>query len=429
MVPSRGSDPGGFTHRSEPSRSHSLDGHPLDIVVVGAGIVGLATARALARGFDARVVVVETEATIASHQTGHNSGVAHSGLYYKPGSQKARLCVEARAALEQYCAERGVGFERCGKLVLATRTDQVGRLDELEARGNANGLQGLERLSADQIAEYEPHARGVAALRVPETGIVDFPGLARAFAAEVTESGGRVVVGARVTGVARRSDEIVVTTTEGEHVCHGLVGCAGLQSDRLARLCGLDPGVSIVPFRGEYYELVAERRSLVRNLIYPVPDPAFPFLGVHFTRKLSGGIEAGPNAVLALSREGYRWSSFSFRDALGIAFTPGFWGFASRNASTAWMEVARSLSKRRFAAALAELVPEVTAADLAPGGAGVRAQAMDRSGRLVDDFHVVEDERTVHVLNAPSPAATASLRIGEWVAKRVADRLRLPSAS
>jgi len=395
------------------------------VVVVGGGIVGLATARALTCRFATAVTVVEAEPTIAAHQTGHNSGVAHSGLYYKPGSSKARMCVEGRAALQRYCEEHGVGYEACGKLVLATREDQLARLDELEARGRANGLCGLIRLSRDNIAEHEPNARGLAALLVPETGIVDYRGLAKAFQEEVGERGGRVLTGARVTAVSRRFGKIVLETTAGDVSCLGLVGCAGLQADRLARLCGVEPGVAIVPFRGEYYELVPERRGLVRNLIYPVPDPAFPFLGVHFTRKLSGGVEAGPNAVLALAREGYRRTSFSARDAWDIARTPGFWSFARRHASTGWMEVVRSFSKRRFAAALSELVPDITERDLVPGGAGVRAQAMDRAGRLVDDFHVVEDEQMVHVLNAPSPAATASIRIGDWIANRVAERLSL----
>jgi L-2-hydroxyglutarate oxidase LhgO len=402
---------------STPQRPH--------VVVVGAGIVGLASARALAHRFRVQVTILEAEKAVAAHQTGHNSGVAHSGLYYKPGSHKARLCVEGRAALQAYCDQHGVAYEACGKLVVATRPEQLTALETLEARGRANGLRGVRRLSGEEICEHEPHAQGLAALLVPDTGIVDYPALARALAAEVSTLGGRVLTSSRVIGLERMRDGLQLHTTAGDVGADGLVGCAGLQSDRLARLAGLDPGVSIVPFRGEYYELVPQRSHLVRNLIYPVPDPAFPFLGVHFTRKIRGGVEAGPNAVLSLARHGYTPMSFSARDVWDIARTPGFWGFAGKHMKTGWMEITRSFSKRRFAAALAELVPEVTEADLLPGGAGVRAQAMDRRGVLVDDFHLVEDDRSLHVLNAPSPAATASLKIGDWIAARIAKRLGL----
>lgn len=399
------------------------------IAIVGGGIVGLATARTLARSYGATVHLLEAEAALASHQTGHNSGVAHSGLYYKPGSHKARLCVEGRAAMQAYCEQQGVSYESCGKVVVATRPEQLPALDTLEERAGRNGLRGVRKLASGEIAEHEPHVRGLAALLVPETGIVDYPGVARALAAEIVALGGRVLTGARVLGIERRPGGVVLQSTAGDVEADGMVGCAGLQSDRLARLAGLDPGVAIIPFRGEYYELRPERAHLVNNLVYPVPDPAFPFLGVHFTRKIHGGVEAGPNAVLAFARHGYTRTSFSLRDALGIAATPGFWGFARKHLRTGWMEVTRSFSKRRFAAALAELVPEVVEDDLIPGGAGVRAQAMDGSGRLVDDFHIVEDARSVHVLNAPSPAATASLKIGEWIAERIAERIGLPRRS
>ena len=386
-----------------------------DVAVVGGGIVGLATARALAG--KRRVVVLEAEDHLAPHQTGHNSGVIHSGLYYKPGSLKARLCTEGRTALVTYCASKGIPHDLCGKLVVATDESQLPRLDALEARGRENGLDGIRRLGPSGIADFEPHARGVAGLHVPQTGIVDYVAVSTAYADDVRAAGGEVLTGARVSSV-RRDGELVLATSRGEIRARGLVGCAGLQADRFARLCGVDPGASIVPFRGEYYEIVPARRALVRNLIYPVPDPAFPFLGVHFTRKLGGGVEAGPNAVLAFRREGYTKTSFSLRDALAIAFAPGFVSFASRHLRMGLGEFRRSFSKPLFVAALRELLPELEGKDVFPAGAGVRAQAMDRKGNLVDDFLLVEGERMLHVLNAPSPAATASLAIGRVISER-----------
>lgn len=388
-----------------------------DFVVVGGGIVGLATARALASGGERRVAVLEAEPEVGSHQSGRNSGVVHSGLYYKPGSLKARLCVEGRLALERYCAERGVGFERCGKLVVATRPDELPRLDELERRGRANGLTGLGRLPAEAIREHEPHAAGIAALLVPETGIVDFPAMCRALAADITGAGGEVLTGRAVRGARRDGDTLVVETSGGVLRARALVACAGLHADRVARACGVEPLVRIVPFRGEYHLLAPERRALVRNLIYPVPDPRFPFLGVHFTRRVGGEVEAGPNAVLALARHGYSWGAVSARDLAETFAWPGFWRLASRHAGHALGEVHRSLDRHAFASALRRLVPELRDDDLAPARAGVRAQALGRDGALVDDFHVVRGERQLHVLNAPSPAATASLAIGEWIAR------------
>ncbi len=377
--------------------------------------MGLATARALVGKH--RVVVLEAEDHLAPHQTGHNSGVIHSGLYYKPGSLKARLCTEGRTSLVRYCAERGLPHDLCGKVVVATDASQVPRLDALEARGRENGLEGLRRLGPEGIAELEPHARGVAGLHVPRTGIVDYVAVSNAYADDVRSGGGEVLTGARVSR-ARRDGGLVLTTGRGEVRARFVVGCAGLQADRFARLCGVDPGVSIIPFRGEYYELVRGREALIRNLIYPVPDPAFPFLGVHFTRKLAGGVEAGPNAVLAFRREGYSRTSFSVRDSLAILGAPGFATFASRHLRMGLGEFRRSFSRRLFVAALRELVPELGEADVAPAGSGVRAQAMNRRGELVDDFHLVEADRMLHVLNAPSPAATASLAIGRVVAER-----------
>jgi L-2-hydroxyglutarate oxidase LhgO len=392
---------------------------PFDVVVVGGGIVGLATAKALLTRRPRRVVVLEKEAEVAAHQTGHNSGVIHSGLYYKPGSLKAETCTRGRALLEAFCGERGVRFDTCGKIVLAVRAEQIAQLDELERRGRANGLTGMRRIGPERIRELEPNVAGVAALHVPETGIVDYRDVARAYAASIVEDGGEVRVATKLVSVARDGGEIVLETTSGTLRARALVNCAGLHSDRVARMCGVDPEVRIVPFRGEYYELVESKRSLVRNLVYPVPNPEFPFLGVHFTRMIGGGVEAGPNAVLALRREGYRKTSFSLSDAWATAAYPGFWRLAAKYWRTGAGEVWRSWNKRAFVEALRDLVPSLAEGDLVPGGAGVRAQALTRGGALVDDFAIVERERMVHVLNAPSPAATASLAIGQAIAARV----------
>ncbi|MEA2604750.1 MAG: (S)-2-hydroxyglutarate dehydrogenase [Acidobacteriota bacterium] len=399
----------------------SLDGS-CDVAVVGGGLVGLAAAMALA-GRGLTVTVLEAEDRVAVHQSGHNSGVVHSGLYYKPGSLKARLCVAGARALDRFCAEEGIAYQRCGKLVVALHPEELPRLEELERRGTANGLQGVRRLPAGEIRDVEPHAAGIAALHVPETAITDYPAVARAYAHRVKDRGGRVVTSARVTGVRRDGPGLVVETERGAFAASFLVNCAGLQSDRVARLCGAEPGVRIFPFRGEYYELAPERCGLVRGLIYPVPDPRFPFLGVHLTRKLDGGIEAGPNAVLALKREGYRWRDVSLRDAAGTASWPGFWRLAARYWRTGAYEVRRSLLKGAFVRDLQRLVPEIRPADLHRAGSGVRAQALDAKGGLVDDFRIVRSERAVHVLNAPSPAATASIPIGEEIAAMAAEAL------
>jgi L-2-hydroxyglutarate oxidase len=395
-----------------------------DVAIVGGGIVGMATAHALATP-RRKVIVLEAERRLAAHQTGHNSGVIHSGLYYRPGTLKARNCVEGRTAMYALCRDHGIPHERCGKLVVATSEAELPALAELERRGHANGLVGMRRLAGDEIAEYEPHARGLAALHVPETGIVDYPRVTETLGRLVLEAGGTVETNARVRAVRRTADGLVLETTRRDVQCRALVNCGGLQSDRIARMCGVDPKLRIVPFRGDYYELAPERRSLVRNLLYPVPDPEFPFLGVHFTRMIGGGVEAGPNAVLALRREGYgRWS-FSPRDALAVASYRGFWRMARRHWRSGIGEVYRSLSTRAFVAALRKLVPELQIADVRRAGAGVRAQALDPSGLLVDDFRIVEAERMIHVLNAPSPGATASLSIGRTIAETAAQRLDL----
>ena len=368
------------------------------------------------------MIVLEAEADLAAHQTGHNSGVIHSGLYYKPGSKKARLCVEGREALYRFCRERGIPHERCGKLVVATSKAELPALAALEARGRANGLEGLRRLRSGEIGEFEPHARGLAALLVPDTGIVDFTQVAEAYSEVVRESGHEIRTRAQVDGVRRERHGLTLATTRGEVRCGHLINCGGLFCDRIARMCGLEPGVRIIPFRGEYYELVPTRRHLVRNLIYPVPDPRFPFLGVHFTRMIHGGVEAGPNAVLAFKREGYHRFSFSPADALDTATYRGFWRLAARYWRIALGEIHRSLSKHAFAGALKRLIPEIDAADLRPGGCGVRAQAVEPGGMLVDDFHLLKADRMVHVLNAPSPAATASIAIGQTIAATASER-------
>ncbi len=393
-----------------------MSAHTHDAIVVGAGLVGLATARALQRAGERDVLVLEAAAEVAAHQSGRNSGVVHSGLYYAPGSLKARLCVAGRARLERYCAEHGVAFERCGKVVVATRPDELPRLAELERRGRANGLAGVRRIGPEQIREHEPHAAGLAGLHVPETGIVDFVGMARALAGELVAAGGEVRMETRVLSAHDDGDGLAVETTRGPLRARRLVGCAGLHADRLARVCGLEPDVRIVPFRGEYHVLAEERRQLVRHLIYPVPDPAFPFLGVHFTRRVSGEVEAGPNAVLAFAREGYERSTWSARDLAETLAWPGFRRLARRNLGYGHAEWRRSLIERAFADALRTLLPELRDEDLRPARAGVRAQALGRDGALLDDFAFALAPSQLHVLNAPSPAATASLAIGEYVA-------------
>ena len=387
-----------------------------DVAIVGGGIVGLATAYTLTRQGVRNLVVLEAERGLAQHQTGHNSGVIHSGLYYKPGSLKAQNCTRGREAMYRFCAEHGVAHERCGKLVVAVSEAEVPALNELERRGRANGLDGMIRVKGTELQAYEPHVSGLEALWVPTTGIIDFPGVTETYARLMKASGGEVRTGARVLKVTRDGTELVLETAAGQVRARNLVNCAGLQSDRIARLCGLDPGLQIIPFRGEYYELVPEQHHLVRNLIYPVPDPRFPFLGVHFTRMVKGGVEAGPNAVLAFRREGYKKSDFSLRDSLGMAAFPGFWKMAGKHWRTAAGEFHRSFSKEAFVTALQKLMPAIRAEHLKPGGAGVRAQAVMRDGALVDDFRILETERMIHVLNAPSPAATASLSIGETIA-------------
>jgi L-2-hydroxyglutarate oxidase len=389
-----------------------------DVAIIGGGIVGLATANALLdRRPSSRLIILEAEDRVAAHQTGHNSGVIHSGLYYKPGSLKAKYCVEGRDAMYRFCQEHGIAHERCGKIVVATSPKELPRLEELHRRGTANGIEGLRWLTPEELREYEPHAAGIRGLAVPITGIIDYKEVARAYGRNAVNRGCELITGARVVGCVRHDREITLQTAAGDVQCAALVNCAGLQSDRVARLCGAETSVHIIPFRGEYYELLPAAQRLVRNLIYPVPDPEFPFLGVHFTRMISGGIEAGPNAVLAFKREGYRMTDVSVKDLVGMLGFQGFWRMASRYYGTGMGEFWRSLSTSAFVHALQRLVPELKPADVKRGGSGVRAQAVDPKGNLLDDFCIVQAPRMTHVLNAPSPAATSSLSIGKAIAE------------
>lgn len=393
-----------------------------DLIIIGGGIIGLSTAMAVGERFPRlRLLIVEKESRVAAHQTGHNSGVIHSGLYYKPGSLKAKSCVEGAAAMVAFCRQHGIPHEICGKVVVATSVEELPALEELYRRGAANGVPNLRMLSPEQLREIEPNSAGIRGLHVPGTGITDYVAVAEKYAGIVTANGGTLLTGAKATGIVRRSGETVVETTQGAFAGRFLINCAGLHSDRIARLAGAEPNSIIVPFRGEYYDIAPERWSLVKGLIYPVPDPQFPFLGVHFTRRIHGGVEAGPNAVLALRREGYHKSDFSLADALTTFAFPGFWRMAAKYWREGAGEMYRSFSKQAFLGALRRLLPALELSDLRPGGSGVRAQALDRKGKLLDDFQIVRSGGMVHVLNVPSPAATASLIIGRQVAAMLAE--------
>jgi L-2-hydroxyglutarate oxidase LhgO len=389
-------------------------------LVIGGGIVGLATAyRLLERYPGSAVTVLEKEAGVGRHQTGNNSGVLHAGLYYKPGSLKARLAVQGIRQMVQFCQENGVDHEICGKLVMATAEEELGRLADLYERGQQNGLQGLRLLGPEEIREIEPHSAGIRAVRVPEEGIVDYAQVCDRMVAKIQERGGAVKTRAGVTALREDGPEWVAETQAGAFRGRFVINCAGLQSDRVAEMGTGARAVRIVPFRGEYYKLRREREHLVRNLIYPVPDPKFPFLGVHFTRLIHGGRECGPNAVLAFRREGYKKTDFSARDVWDTFSFPGFWKFFAKYPAVCWMELKRSFSRKLFCASLQRLVPEVREEDLVEGGAGVRAQAMGPDGSLMQDFHFVHGRRQLHVVNAPSPGATASLAIGEEIVREL----------
>ncbi len=390
-----------------------------DIAVVGGGIVGTSTALAVNRSGKYSTLILEAESKLAAHQTGNNSGVIHSGLYYKPGSLKAKNCVFGRELMYRFCEENNIKYEQCGKVVVAANKNEISSLNELERRGKENGLEGLKRLSPEEIKEYEPYASGIEGLFVPQTGIVNYTEVTETYGKLVSEAGGEIKLNSRLLSIAKDGNAIVLNTTAGEFKTKFLVNCAGLQSDRIARLCGIDPKLKIIPFRGEYYKIKKEKEYLVKNLIYPVPDPKFPFLGVHFTRMIKGGIEAGPNAVLAFKREGYEHKDFSIKDVSEMFFYNGFWKMASKHYKMGISEFYRSFSKAAFVKALQKLIPEIEYDDVYPEGSGVRAQALEPDGKLVDDFRIIEAEKMIHVLNAPSPAATASLSIGKTIAEKV----------
>jgi (S)-2-hydroxyglutarate dehydrogenase len=398
---------------------------PYDYLIIGGGLVGLATAFALVRRFPGvRLLLLEKEAGWAQHQSGRNSGVIHSGLYYRPGSLKARYCIEGARDLVEFCRENEIPHEICGKLVIAAADEELPRLRQLQERGLANGLE-VRALTSDQLRELEPAVRGAGGLQVLSTGIVQYAGVAMALVRLIGAAGGELLLGSRVMQLRETDGMVIAESTRGAFAGRYLINCAGLESDRVARMTGLHPAIRILPFRGDYYGLRPERRGLIRHLVYPVPDPAFPFLGVHLTRTIEGGVHCGPNAVLALKREGYSRAAFSARDVAEILGSRAFWALARRHWRTGLREVHRSLSKAAFARSLQRLVPDLTEADLVPAPSGVRAQAVAPDGRLVDDFVLVPSRRSLHVLNAPSPAATAALALGRAIAEQAAAAIPL----
>ena len=387
-----------------------------DIAIIGGGIVGTAVGMSLQKDKNLSVILIEAENKFAAHQTGNNSGVIHSGLYYKPGSLKAKNCIEGRELMYRFCKENNIPHNRCGKIVVAVNDYEVPALHELEQRGRKNGLNGVKILSKEQIKEHEPHADGILGLFVPDTGIVDYSLVTEKYVEIITDNGGKVLTSTKFLNLNKKNNEMILETNQGEIKTRILVNCGGLQSDRIAEKCGIKPNLQIIPFRGEYFNLVKEKEHLINNLIYPVPDPKFPFLGVHFTRMIKGGIEAGPNAVLSFKREGYKKSDLSFKDSLQMITYGGFWKMVSKHYKMGIKEFYRSFNKSEFVSALQKLVPEIKNDNIYPGGAGVRAQALEPDGKLVDDFRIIETENMVHVLNAPSPAATASISIGNTIA-------------
>ncbi len=393
---------------------------PYDLVIIGGGIVGLATAyKCLLERPGLKLLLLEKEAELAHHQTGRNSGVIHSGIYYKPGSLKALNCRNGYHQLLAFCREHDVPHEICGKIIVATEPSELPRLTTLQERAVANGLQQVATLNSEEIAHYEPHVQGIAGLHVPETGIVDYRDLCQKLAAQIQKHGGEIQLSTQLLSHKETNSLVILETTSGPIQAKQLCACAGLHSDRLARQSDPEVDLRIIPFRGEYYELAPEKQHLVKNLIYPVPDPAFPFLGVHFTRMVQGGIEAGPNAVLALAREGYKWTDINLRDLADTFAWPGFWKLARKHWRMGGDEIIRSLSKKAFTHALQRLIPEIQEADLTPAPSGVRAQACNHSGALLDDFSILQHGRSLHVCNAPSPAATAALAIGENIAQKI----------
>ena len=398
-----------------------------DVAIVGGGIIGLSTAMHLTqRNPDLRVAVLEKEVELATHQTGHNSGVIHSGIYYRPGSHKANFCVAGVQKLIRFCDENEIEYERCGKVIVAINESELGRLDNLYERGVANGVEGLEIIGPERLREIEPHAAGIKALWAPGTGIADYPKVAQTYAAKFAHSGGDIFTEAPVQNITRRAGTLALETPKGTVQASHIINCAGLYADRVAEMIEERVDVRIVPFRGEYYTLRPESHHLVSGLIYPVPDPRFPFLGVHYTRNIWGSVEAGPNAVLALSREGYRKRDFRLDETVGTLTYPGFWKMTSQHWRTGLSEMRRSYSKGIFLRDLQRLLPEIREEDLAPGGSGVRAQAVARNGALLDDFSIIQGREAVHVLNAPSPGATSSLAIGEHIVGLASEAFGLP---
>ena len=386
------------------------------VAIIGGGIVGLATAlRLTERHPDCRVVVLEKEQQLAQHQTGHNSGVIHSGIYYAPGSSKAQFCTAGVGLLTQFCEENDIEYDQCGKIIVATSESEFGRMNTLYERGVANGVEGLEEIGPERLKEIEPHAFGLKALWVPVTGIVDYKKVANTYADKIRAAGGEIVTGATVRGIQESQGSLVLETTQGDVKTSHLINCAGLAADRVARMMGVKPSVRIIPFRGEYYTLKPERSSLVKGLIYPVPNPSLPFLGVHFTRRVNGEVEAGPNAVLAFAREGYTKTTFRMNEFMDTLTYGGFWSMARKFWKVGIGEMHRSFSKSVFVKDLQRLLPDITSDDVESGGAGVRAQAVNRDGSLVDDFRIEETRGAIHVLNAPSPGATSSLAIGSYI--------------
>jgi (S)-2-hydroxyglutarate dehydrogenase len=393
-----------------------------DITVIGGGIIGTATALSILKEKKLRLLLIDKENSLAAHQTGNNSGVIHSGLYYKPGSLKATNCAVGREMMYSFCEEHSLPFDKCGKIVVATTAEENPALNLLEERGIANGLNGLRRLSAEEIKEHEPYANGIDGLFVPQTGIVDYTAVTNKYAELINADGGEIKLNSKLNSVVKDRNEFVLSTQSEEYRTRFIVNCAGLQSDRIAKLCGVNPGLQIIPFRGEYYTIKKEKQYLVKNLIYPVPDIKFPFLGVHFTRMINGKVEAGPNAVLAFKREGYSKTDFSLQDLMEMGLYPGFWKMASKFYKMGIQEFRRSFSKELFVKSLQKLIPEIRSEDIEVGGSGIRAQALEQDGKLVDDFRIIEAMGMIHVLNAPSPAATASLSIGKTIAEMVIKR-------
>ena len=388
-------------------------------IFIGGGIVGLSAAYKLLQKHNNELLLLEAEDSLAKHQTGNNSGVIHSGLYYKPGSLKAKNCFIGREMLYDFCRKNDIPHDNCGKIVVATNPDEVETLRMLEQRGIQNGLTKIKRINKEQIKGYEPHANGLEALFVPYTGIVDYSEVCNKLSILINELGGEIKLNSRVLNIKSLNNKILVQTSNSEFICDYLVNCAGLHSDEIAKLSGVNSDVKIVPFRGEYYKLKKDKEYLVKNLIYPVPDPRFPFLGVHFTRMIKGGVECGPNAVLALKREGYKKSDIDISQIFDMIFFKGFWLMAKKYYKMGFEEFRRSFSKKLFTISLQKLIPDITEDDLIPGGAGVRAQALDNSGNLIDDFRIIQTKNMIHVLNAPSPAATASLSIGDTISNMI----------